>query len=198
MAPHPWIAWLNYHPWAAWLVAIWVIGVTVGLLGLAWDNQAQRKASTTKDRVIAGLQAQVAALDQQVGLLTRTLALFTPGDRAGIIPGDHIPSDRIEVVPRAPSQERPQLPSAQAEEDEGDRDTPEDGTRVWTGKRPKRPTLLGGLAGAPQGDDRSSDTLVSAGTKPPEEPDDGSVVVEATHLDGTPLSNRRGPESSER
>jgi hypothetical protein len=112
-----------------------------------------------------------------------------------------LPDERVEVARDGRTAvTTSKLPSAQAEEDDGDGDraTPEEGTRVWTGKRTKRPTLLSGLAGSPQGDERSSDTLVSAGVKLPEDPDDGSVVMEAQHWDGTPLSNRRGPASSER
>jgi hypothetical protein len=135
-------------------------------------------------------------------------AVGVEGDRGGIILGDPIPQERVEVF-RAPlkaeadARSRPQLPSAQAEEDDDDGATPEEETRVYTGKSRKRPTLLGGLAGAPQGDARSSDTpqgdarssdtLVSAGVKLPEDPDDGSVVVEPQHWDGRPLSDRRDP-----
>jgi hypothetical protein len=112
---------------------------------------------------------------------------------------------RSMIAERSPKSEnaeiRVALPSAAAK----DEDEPEDEeTRVFNGTRPKRPTRLGGLAGAPQGERPSEDTLVSAGTKPLDvsddgedvaDADDGSVVLEAQHLDGAPLSNRPDPDS---
>jgi hypothetical protein len=51
-------------------------------------------------------------------------------------------------------------------------------------------------ADAAEGSRRSSeDTLVSAGIKLPEDPDDGSLVVEAKHLDGEPLSDEPAPST---
>jgi hypothetical protein len=125
------------------------------------------------------------------------------GDRGGIIPGDPIPSERVEYIrarfeaeAEARSQARAVLPSA-AGEDEPE----EEHTRVYEGRGRRRPTLLGGLAGAPQerprsepareeSTSRTSDTLFSAGVALPDEGDDGYVIVEVHRHDGTPLSDR--------
>jgi hypothetical protein len=105
----------------------------------------------------------------------------------------------------APAAMRSALPRAQAEDHDGDRETPDEGTRVWTGKRTKRPTRLGGLADAPQEPnaptsskrDPLATTLVSQGNEPRSDvadADDGSVMVEAQRHDGMPLSNRPDPD----
>jgi hypothetical protein len=99
-----------------------------------------------------------------------------------------------------PARATPALPSAQAEEDDGDRATPDEGTRVWTGKRSKRPTLLGGLAGAPQEPnaptsskpDLLATTLVPRGNERPS--DDGSIIFEPRREDGSPISDVPGSD----
>jgi hypothetical protein len=115
-----------------------------------------------------------------------------------IIPGDRIPSERVEVIR---FEAKAQAPSSEDEPEEEE-------TRVYTGRARRRPALRGGLAGAPQepnasprAQDDSSPTLPSRGNGPPgAEPDDGSIVVEARHADGSPLSNRldSDPDSDER
>src|SRR5262249_36775284 len=99
---------------------------------------------------------------------------------------------RFEAEADARSRARAALPSA-AGEDEPE----EERTRVYSrGRSVRRPTLLGGLAGAPPSDlkRRPEDTLVSAGIELPDEAsDDGSVFMVVQREDGTPLSDRPGP-----
>jgi hypothetical protein len=167
-----------------------------------------RRRTRRVDTQLESLRTQVAGLGTQVADLTRAVAALNPSTVAdrpigfsrpastGAQAKPSVPDERIERIARDGDRgainpgDKAELPSAQADEDEDDRETPDQGTRMWQGKPRKRPTLLTGVAGSPQGDERrSEDTLVSAGTLPAD-PDDGSVVVEAQHLDGTPLSER--------
>jgi hypothetical protein len=151
-------------------------------LWLAFDRCTQRKMRKLADK-IADLQRKVDAQDQLIGHLTRALAVLTGGGSRPI-PSERDEDIRVEVAPKVGPQARAQLPSV-AGEDEPE----EEETRVYTGRARRRPTQ-----------DDSSPTLPSRGNEPlGEEPDDGSIVVEARHADGSRLSNRpdSDPDSDE-
>jgi hypothetical protein len=245
MAPHSWIAWLTFS---------WLGLLTFACLWLAIDNRGERRARKLAEQAIAALQARLAGQDEQIGHLTRALALLVPADARPTAPHHPIKDwprpfvptpeqvataraayaetkggppvalegdreafqgesaeeirARFEAEAEARSQARAGLPSMATD------DEPEDErTRVYSGRQ-RHPTLLGGLVGAPLERPRSdpsrtareyvprkatpsSPTLVSPGAVPSSEPDDGSVIVEAQHEDGRPLSERGTPSPTE-
>jgi hypothetical protein len=77
MVPHSWIAWLTFS---------WLGFLTFAYVWLFIDRRGKRRAIAAGEATVAALQARLAGQDEQIGNLTRALALLGPTASSRSVP----------------------------------------------------------------------------------------------------------------
>ena len=73
------------HAWIAWLIFSWLGFLTFVCVWMLIDRRGKREALAAGQAAVAVLQAKLAGQDEQIGNLTRALALLGPADAQTVL-----------------------------------------------------------------------------------------------------------------